>query len=92
MSNTILIKPLMTEKSLTKENVYVFLVDQKSTKPQIKRLVEKMYSVTVGEVRTVVLKGKLKSVGKKRTIKKQSNKKKAYITVVKGEIPDIKVQ
>ncbi|MEK9179012.1 MAG: 50S ribosomal protein L23 [Patescibacteria group bacterium] len=92
MSNTILIIPVMTEKALKKDNVYVFQVDQKATKPQVKKIIEKMYSVTVGEIRTVVLKGKNKAVGKKRTLKKQPHKKKAYITLTKGEIVDIKVK
>ena len=42
----------------------MFQVDQKATKPQVKKIIEKMYSVTVGEIRTVVLKGKNKAVEK----------------------------
>ena len=54
----------------------MFQVDQKATKPQVKKIIEKMYSVTVGEIRTVVLKGKNKAVGKKTNSKKQPHKRK----------------
>ena len=88
----VLEKPLVTEKAVKSEKVYTFSVNPKATKPEIKKAIESMYGVTVKEVHTVVVKGKTKFVGKKRTKKVLALKKKAYITLQKGEIPDIKVQ
>jgi len=62
MDNTnVIIKPLVTEKSThqqTTRNVYTFMVHQKANKPQIKQAIEKIYSVKVKDVRTLVRKGK----------------------------------
>jgi large subunit ribosomal protein L23 len=62
MDNTnVIIKPLVTEKSTHQQNtrnVYTFMVHQDANKPQIKQAVEKLYSVKVRDVRTLVRKGK----------------------------------
>ena len=62
MDNTnIIIKPLITEKSTHKQatrNEYAFQVKQAATKPEIRKAVERMYSVKVIDVRTLVRKGK----------------------------------
>ncbi len=92
MNNIVLLKPLMTEKSMKHPNTYVFEVVPASTKQDIRTVVEALYNVTVGSVRTVVKKGKVKTVGRKRKLKQQPLVKKAYITLTKGEIPNIKVQ
>ena len=88
MSNTVLIKPVLTEKSLNKANVYAFEVNPQSTKPQIKQMVEATYKVEVSVVRTVVNKGKVKTVGKRRLKKQLPTVKKAYVTLSKGKIDD----
>ena len=88
MSNTVLIKPVLTEKSLNKPNIYVFQVNPQSTKPQIKQMVEDTYKVEVSGIKTLVLKGKVKSVGKRRVKKQSKTVKKAYITLSKGKIED----
>lgn len=85
-------KPLVTEKAVRTNNVYTFSVNPRSTKHDIKKAIESMYGVEVEAVRTVVVKGKVKSVGRKRTRKTLPLRKKAYITLKKGEIPDVKVQ
>ncbi|UCD94722.1 MAG: 50S ribosomal protein L23 [Candidatus Zixiibacteriota bacterium] len=57
---------LMTEKSLTlKEtvNAYVFRVDRKANKTEIKRAVEMAFDVKVESVRTMVVPGKPKRLG-----------------------------
>lgn len=93
MNNIVLLKPLMTEKSLKDKATYVFRVMTTATKKAIKDAIEDMYKGTeVGSVRTIVKKGKVKLVGRKRKKKQMAMVKKAYITLKKGEIPDIKVQ
>ena len=88
MSNTILLKPVLTEKSLNKADLYVFKVDPQANKNQIKETVEKVYKVVVSEIKTVVVKGKMKVAGKRRLKKRLSKVKKAYITLSKGKIDD----
>ncbi len=78
----------MTEKStqLLKKGYYVFEVDIKANKNQVKEAVEKLFSVEVEEVKTLKRKGKVKRVGKKWIEKKLPDKKIAYIKLKKGHI------
>lgn len=88
MSNTLLLSPVLTEKALNKAELYVFKVDYKATKAQIKETLEKVYPVKVKEVKTLLRKGKVKTVGKKRLKKQLKTVKLAYITLSKGKIED----
>jgi len=81
-----LIRPLITEKSTTwlgNERTYAFEVGIDSNKVQIKKAVESFYGVTVEEVRTIVVRGKIKRFG--RHYGKRKNWKKAYVTVAEGD-------
>lgn len=80
-------KPLITEKSnLMKEvdNVVAFEVDINSNKVEIKQAVEKAFDVKVQNIRTIIVAGKVKRMG--RNFGKRSNIKKAYITLAEGTI------
>jgi large subunit ribosomal protein L23 len=80
-------KPLVTEKSnLMKEadNVVAFEVAMSSNKVEIKKAIEKAFSVKVQEVRTLIVAGKTKRSG--RSFGKRSNVKKAYVTLADGTI------
>ena len=82
----VLIKPLLTEKSsIVTENAnrYVFKVQPKANKYQIKDAVEKMFDVKVVNVKTAVLPGKIKKAGK--GFSKSSNWKKAYVQIAEGQ-------
>ncbi|MAX65660.1 MAG: 50S ribosomal protein L23 [Bacteriovoracaceae bacterium] len=82
----VLIKPLLTEKSsIETENTnrYVFKVQRKANKYQIKDAVEAMFDVKVVDVKTAVLPGKVKRAG--RLTKKSSSWKKAYIKIQDGQ-------
>ena len=60
---SIIIRPLVTEKSTHQQNVrntYAFLVAPGADKTQIKAAVEKLYDVKVVDVRTMNRKGKAK--------------------------------
>jgi large subunit ribosomal protein L23 len=87
-ADSIIVKPLLTEKTnrLTKDNVYTFQVHLRANKHQITEVVKKMYNVEIGNVRTIVRKGKVKNVGRRQVAKKQADEKIAYITVTKGTI------
>jgi large subunit ribosomal protein L23 len=79
-------KPLITEKStLQKEaqNQLSFEVDRRANKVEIRRAVEKVFNVTVLDVRTMQMQGKVKRFG--RTIGRRRHWKKALVTLAKGE-------
>lgn len=82
-------RPLVTEKtSLAKEanSVIAFEVSRDANKIEIKDAVQKIFNVTVDDVKTVNVAGKVKRVGK--NIGKRSNWKKAYVTLAEGSNVD----
>lgn len=75
-------RPLITEKGTTLEetnNQFVFEVDPNSNKPEIKKAIEKLFKVTVLEVRTQNRIGKKKRLG--RTLGRRKAWKKAIVTL-----------
>jgi len=82
----VILKPLITEKATAateKENRYGFKVDLKANKNQIKLAIESLYDVKVLNVKTSVLPGKVKRVGK--STKKTSKSKKAFVQLEEGQ-------
>ena len=89
----ILIKPVITEKMTDeseKYNRFGFIVDRGANKLEIKDAVEKMYSVSVEKVRTMVYPGKAKSRNTKGgVISGRTNSfKKAIVDLAEGESID----
>ena len=76
--------PIITEKSstLAQNNTYVFSVDVKANKTQIKEAIEKVFNVSVENVNTVNVKPKKKRVG--RYAGKTNRVKKAIVKLKKG--------
>jgi large subunit ribosomal protein L23 len=81
----VLRKPLVTEKStrLSELDKYVFEVDKKASKDQIKQAVEKAFKVSVTAVNIVKVPGETKRMGK-RAVSRQSWKK-AVVTLKVGD-------
>ena len=80
----IIIAPVITEKSalLEQEGKYVFKVDTKANKVQIKQAIEKIFNVKVLSVNTSNSHPKKKRVGKYTVM---TNKyKKAIVKLAKG--------
>ena len=80
----IIIAPVITEKSalLEQEGKYVFKVDTKANKVQIKQAIEKIFNVKVLSVNTQNSQPKKKRVGKYTGM---TNKyKKAIVKLAKG--------
>lgn len=77
--------PLVTEKNTyhNAAGVYVFEVDMKSTKTDIKTAVEKNFKVKVDSVRTSICRGHSKYT--KFGLTKIPYWKKAYVKLVEGE-------
>ena len=83
---TVIKKPLFTEKgSALKESENKLLVEvgKDSNKLDIKKAIEEIFKVKVEKVATIKTHGKWKRYGK--SIGKRSDRKKALITLKKGE-------
>ncbi len=81
----VLIRPLVTEKStsgLGSEQAFAFEVAVTANKIQIKKAVEAYYDVEVDDVRTLIVRGKVRRFG--RRLGKRKNWKKAYVTLAEG--------
>ena len=84
MNIEIIKAPIVTEKTnnLASENVYVFKVDNKANKTQIKQVIEKKFNVKVESINTVNVSGKKRRVGKYTGY--TSSYKKAYVKLKEG--------
>jgi large subunit ribosomal protein L23 len=80
----IIVRPLVTEKStaLSGANKYIFEVDMRANKPQIKNAVETAFNVSVTAVNVMVMKGKPRG-GRRagRRLTYTSDWKKAVVTL-----------
>lgn len=85
--NTVIVKPIITERALQDagKGVFTFEVEKDASKKDIKEMIEKLFKVHVVGVTTSIGKGKTKRVGKKRLVKDLPKRKKARITLKKGE-------
>ncbi len=81
----ILLAPVVTEKSANaaEDNTYVFKVGLQANKHQIKDAVENFFGVRVSNVRTLIVRGKMKRFGSH--LGRRSNWKKAYVTLRDGD-------
>lgn len=82
----IIIAPKISEKSMgfTPDGKYVFEVSSKANKPEITKAIESIYKVKVEKINTVNTQGKIKNF-KGRASGKTKNRKKAIITIKKGQ-------
>jgi large subunit ribosomal protein L23 len=90
---SVILKPVITEKMTAKGdtlNQYGFIVDKNANKIQIKADVEELYGVRVISVNTMNYAGKRKQRFTKSGVVsgKTKSKKKAIVTVAKGESID----
>lgn len=78
--------PVVTEKSAAmaqNENKYVFKVDPKATKTEIKTAIEKIFKVKVLEISTINVKPKKRRVGRYSGLSNRS--KKAIVKLAEGQ-------
>jgi len=80
-------KPHITEKTMaiTAEGSYTFKVPRKMNKYQAKRLIQEKFKVEVIKVRTIKVKGKTRSAGKRRQKTKLSDWKKVIVQLKEGQ-------
>ena len=82
----VLKRPILTEKTdfQRDDNQYVFEVDRKANKLQIKEAVEVIFDVQVLKVNTMVMKPKRRRLGRK-IIQTRPAWKRAVVTLAPGE-------
>lgn len=87
----VILNPLVTEKAtqLSEFNKIVFAVSLTANKIDIKSSVEKIFSVKVLTVNTILLKGKTKRF--KGILGKRIDTKKAIVTLAPGNTIDLSV-
>ena len=85
----VIVSPAITEKSTmaSENNQVVFNVAKKASKTEIKAAVEALFGVKVTAVNTLVRKGKIKRF--RGTIGRQSDVKKAIVTLADGQSIDV---
>ena len=83
---SVLVRPVITERSssLRAFNQYVFEVNPKASKPEIRQAVETIFRVDVLAVRTISMRGKL-SRSRSRTPGYTSDWKKAIVRLAPGQ-------
>jgi large subunit ribosomal protein L23 len=81
--------PVITEKATLSSaaSQVIFNVAADATKPQIKAAVEQLFNVKVKAVNTLVRKGKRKAF--RGIVSRQSDTKKAYVTLADGQTIDV---
>lgn len=86
--NNIFVAPVLTEKAtdLAKNKVYMFEVDKKANKFQVKDVLENIYKVKVKEIRVLIRKGKSRRIGRRRTIKNLRDKKIVFVKLKEGKL------
>ena len=81
---SILLRPVISEKSyaLMDEHTYVFIVDPRASKIEIRAAVEEAFGVRVASVNTMNRKGKRKRQRRVATYGKRPDTKRAIVRLV----------
>ena len=90
-ATTVLRRPVISEKTyaLMNRNVYVFVVDPKATKIEVRLAVEQAFGVKVDKVNTMVRKGKATHNRRTNTTGKRPDTKRAVVTLHPGDKIDL---
>lgn len=91
MNLNIIIKPIISEKSMSQVGLgkFTFEVAKSAGKNEIKKEVEKNFKVNVVSVATIVVKGRKKRTGTRRTEVAESSFKKAIVRLKPGQKIDL---
>jgi large subunit ribosomal protein L23 len=87
----VLKRPIITEKAAgqTAEQKYVFEVDRRSTKEEIKKAVEKFFKVKPLKIRTIMARGKKHRALRTRKESQKADWKKAIVLLKEGDKIDL---
>jgi large subunit ribosomal protein L23 len=88
---SVLLRPVVSEKTygLMDKNVYVFVVDPRATKIEIRQAVEESFAVKVHHVNTLNRKGKTTRNRRTNTPGKRPDTKRAFVTLRSGDKIDL---
>jgi large subunit ribosomal protein L23 len=83
----VIVRPLETEKAYQQREIgqYVFMVNRKANKGQIRRAVEEIYDVTVESVNVMNMPAKVNRIRGRRKVLRHASWKKAIVTLSPGE-------
>ena len=83
-NRTVLLRPIISEKSygLMEQGAYVFVVDPRASKEEIRDAVEDSFGVHVSSVNTLNRKGKRKRNRRTGTLGKRPDTKRAIVRLV----------
>jgi large subunit ribosomal protein L23 len=83
-NRTVLLRPIISEKSykLMEQGAYVFVVDPRASKEEIRDAVEESFGVHVASVNTLNRKGKRKRNRRSMTFGRRSDSKRAIVRLV----------
>ncbi len=87
--NKILIEPVVTEKAMDlhgREGMYTFKVDLWASKEQIKHSLEDTFGVEAYDIKTLVMPGKRKRIGKTAKFGRTPMTKKVIFKLKKGKL------
>lgn len=79
-------RPLDTEKldrMRDRDNKFAFEIDLKANKTEVKQAIEQLFKVKVLDIKTSIVRGKFRRIGKSEGQK--SNWKKAIVTLKEGD-------
>jgi large subunit ribosomal protein L23 len=90
-ATSILLRPVISEKTyaLMDRNVYVFVVDPRATKIDVRQAVERAFGVKVDKVNTLNRKGKATRNRRTNTVGHHPNTKRAIVTLHPGDKIDL---
>ncbi len=88
---SVLRRPVISEKSyaLMNRNVYVFVVDRRATKIDVRRAVEQAFDVHVDQVNTLNRKGKTTRNRRTNKTGQRPDTKRAFVTLHPGDKIDL---
>ncbi len=81
---------VLTEKAASLQSTlstFVFEVADEATKGDVKAAVESFYNVKVVDVRTLIVRGKDRRIGRRKF--KRPNWKKAFVRLGEGQVLDV---
>ena len=86
-NRTIIKRPIISERSLhdAQKGVYTFEVEKRANKKFISEEISKLFNVKVTAITSEIIKGKVKSAGKKKTKVRLPDKKKVRVRLAKGQ-------
>lgn len=82
---TVLVQPVVTEKTVAMTGKYTFKVHNDATKPEVVKAVKAFYGVDVVKVNMTSTGEKTKMAGRGRVVRRRARSRKAVVTLKAGQ-------